>query len=233
VGSVNQVAAKQPRALRRRKIRLRALAIALSVFAFLGAEAFGVDAVFMDGRGMSALAAAARDPLSLIALRSPGSRTGLLQQTKPGRKPPLLSERGRRTPPPPPTEGLTQGPPGEGLPPPAPVFAIREIIPPPPGPPGPPETAFPVELAPPVPGPEDTPGVGGPGSGFPIGDFPGGGSGFTPPPTAITVPPGGPGVPEPSVWATLIVGFFAIGAVLRARRRGARRAQPARLDVGA
>lgn len=205
------------------------MAVALGVFAFLSAEAFGVDSVFMDGKGMSAVAAAARDPLSLIALRSPGGRAGLLQQTKPGRKPPPLADRGLKKPPPP-AEGLTETPTGEGLPPPAPVFAIREVIPPPPGPPDTPAPAFPVELAPPTPGPEDTPGVGGP-----FVEVPGGGSGFTPPTGAIPIveTPGGPGVPEPSVWATLIVGFFGIGAALRARRRGAVSVKRARLDVGA
>ena len=215
-------------ASRKRKARLRALAAALSLFAFLSAEAFGVDAVFMEGRGMSALAAAARDPMSLLDKRSPGARgAGALLQTKPGKRPPLLADRERRTPPPP-----ADTPTGEGLPPPAPVFALRETLAPPPGQPA---VDIPLTLAPPTPGtegpPPGAPNVGGPGGGIVPLDFPGGGGGG--PGTPLVVVPDTPGIPEPSVWATLIVGFFAVGAVMRARRRGPAATGQIHSDAGA
>jgi len=211
------------------------LAVALGVFAFLSFETFGIDAVFMDGHGLAALAAAARDPLSLIDKRSPGQRKGDLNQLKStkNKRPPALAQRGGPKPPPGPPAEVTDHPTGEGLPPPAPVFAIKEVVPPPPGAP---ENPFPLTVAPPEPVPQETPGsggpvTGGPDSGIPIIGIPVGGGGLPPPTTVVTIDnPGAPGIPEPSVWATLIVGFFGIGAALRLRRRAQARL---RADVGA
>jgi hypothetical protein len=63
------------------------------------------------------------------------------------------------------------------------------------------------------------PGGPGPGPGIddPIIDGPGPGA---PPPPGIFDPGASP-VPEPATWAMLILGFFAIGAALRRRPRGA------------
>lgn len=78
-----------------------------------------------------------------------------------------------------------------------------------------PDTATPPVILP----PDTTPVIGGPGT-----------PGTTPPTPDVfpppVVPPGGTpavvlpgGVPEPNVWALLIVGFGAVGAALRKRRR--------------
>jgi hypothetical protein len=74
------------------------------------------------------------------------------------------------------------------------------------------------------------PGGGGGGGSFPPpgGGFtpPGGGGGFTPPGlNPPPVPPPVPPVPEPSTWATMLLGFALTGwAVRRRPRRAAKRA---------
>jgi hypothetical protein len=69
-------------------------------------------------------------------------------------------------------------------------------------------------------------GLGGPGFIIPIGTVPGvSGPPTTPPstpPCCVGQPPGGPGpipppIPEPATWMMMIMGFFMVGAALRAR----------------
>ena len=62
-------------------------------------------------------------------------------------------------------------------------------------------------------------GVGNPGMLIPIGSGPGG-PGSSPGCCTSGTPPGGtvpPAVPEPATWVTLILGFFMVGGVLRAK----------------
>jgi hypothetical protein len=164
--------------------------------------------------------AALTDPLSLFADRSPGGRGGALLSTKPERTAALIPE--ERV-----LSGVRDRDPGAGAPaPPAlndPLFAAA------------------------APGGGD--GIPGAGSSSGEAGLPGGGAGgpdafapfgepFTPgtePPDFIpgggnppAGAPGGPipsGVPEPAAWAMLIIGFFAVGSVLRrgASARGGKR----------
>jgi hypothetical protein len=182
-----------------------ATGIALGV---LGLTSVGVTSIVAP----SALAAALRDPSSLFAQRSPGERGLALLQTKHKKAPP---------PPAAPAADRAEGP----RPEPAPVFALIE-----PGPNKPPVVygdqplSSPEESIPPLADVEFRP---------PPIDGPGGGGGVT---TFIDTPGGGggggggglvdtdePSVPEPSVWAMLITGFFAVGWAMRAQRRAARR----------
>lgn len=193
--------------------RRRAAAIAGGVLAALLASIIGLDSVSNGGRLIAAVAAAAKDPASVFDNRSPGARAGgLLQQTKPGHEAPVLSHR-EGAKPPPMTKEQT-----------AITYAPEEH-------PEAPPTAVPTTLAVEAPTPTGDFALFSSIDGQPPGGNPGGGgeggeSYFTSPPGggggggggAITIQTTTP-VPEPSVWAMLIVGFFSVGALMRAQRR--------------
>lgn len=163
------------------------------------------------GGGTAALAEAIADPLSLLDDRSPGGRPdGALFSTKPDRKvvrdavdavlptarevaPPMSDS---------PAPGVAAGP----IPVPVPV----EVFP---------VEAMPETLAL---GPPSGRYIGGsaPGILLPIGGGPGSPPGSGPPGTGNPPDPDTPvipAVPEPSTWALLILGFFMVGATLRAK----------------
>jgi hypothetical protein len=160
--------------------------------------------------GRAAVAAAVKDPVSLLAQRSPGERApGAMYSTKPARvasartspaprERVLPIERVRE-----PAAPLAEVP-ETGLPViDAPIQVAEAMA----GPPG----AVPF-IAPPfgpgmvIPGP-------GPGPNPGPGPDPGPGPGPDPEPP---LPP----IPEPATWAMLLMGFFSIGAALRWRERG-------------
>lgn len=167
----------------------------------------------------AALAEAVADPLSLIAGRSPGSRPeGALFATKPDRK--VVREAVDAVMP---TARLAQ-PPMEGSSLPETTFAALDpgVVPLPVG-----AETFAAGPAPEVAvaGMPGGPIFDGPTAGLiiPIGggtDSPSGGP--TPDCCTSDTPtdpdtPLVPAVPEPSTWAMLILGFFMVGATLRAR----------------
>jgi hypothetical protein len=192
--------------------RRRAAAVAGGVLAALLASIIGLDSVSNGGRLIAAVAAAAKDPASLFDNRSPGARAGgLLQQTKPGHEAPVLSHReGAKPPPPPMTKDQT-----------AITYAPEEH-------PEAPPTAIPTTLAVEAATPTGDFALFSSIDGQPPGSGGGGGEGGE---SYFASPPGGGGgggaitiqsttpVPEPSVWAMLIVGFFSVGALMRAQRR--------------
>ena len=157
---------------------------------------------------LAAAAAVLSDPDALFAARSPGARAeGALTDTKPGRAP--VHDAGL----PPPSERVLTNVRTR-----APVPFIDAL---------PPAGAIPFVDVPyaagTAPGPGDllggppiglvgTPGGGGGliGGGGPGGGGGGGGGGQI------------PGIPEPSTWAMLILGFFGVGGAMRRRRRAAR-----------
>lgn len=163
------------------------------------------------GGGGGALMAALEDPLALFDTRSPGGRgAGALLSTKPGLaaagpEERVLADVRQRDP------GIAPGT--------DPVFGIG-----------------PDAITPSGSPPLDDPGIGGPPSGGSPSD-PSSGDPFGAPssapfssgpgesliqPYSAGAPPGDPGipaVPEPATWAMLIIGFFAVGAVLRRRAR--------------
>lgn len=178
---------------------------AITAVTWVSTVAVGRD-VAGEGR-LAALAAMVRDPLSLLAMRSPGAREpGALLSSKPPRDAePAPGERvlpTTREPPPPPLlppdgEGAGSSFDGSDL---TTLSALPEADFPPVDPlepefEGPPMV---VTLWPPW----------GPGT-------PGGGGGDTPLP-----PPPAP-APEPATWAMMILGFFAAGFAIR--RAGTRR----------
>jgi hypothetical protein len=160
----------------------------------------------------AAAADAPADPATILAARSPGERPdGALTQTKPSRVAP--GTRVAAANPFTPTERVLSG---ERVRPPAATTATGD-----PAPIGDTPTTF--ASAPPA-------FVGGlprvdPVGGAPINGGggqlpPGGGGGILPPnqgPFPPTTPPPVAAVPEPSSWATMIIGFFAIGGMLRRR----------------
>jgi len=204
----------RPRATRlfvtRRRVAL------LSMFAIAAAFPIGGHLVGLNAGSdtTAALAAMLRDPLAMLEGRSPGQRgEGAMFQTKPAKErvASALRERGPVGP---------EGPVERVLP------VVRER---------------PADIAPPLAlgGPEGLPG--------PVAPFglPGPGPEFGPqaapgpdgPPLATTsssgggtsggTPPGDPGgIPEPSTWAMMILGFGLVGAAVR-RQTAARRALPA------
>ncbi|WP_443971667.1 PEPxxWA-CTERM sorting domain-containing protein [Sphingobium sp. CR28] len=175
-----------------------------------------VGEVAIGDKGISAIAAAVRDPASLFSERSPGVRApGAKFQTKPGHVPSAYSAFAdpARTPVPP-AAGTSEPEPS--------AFAAMT-----------PET--PADTIP-VPGPfsEAVPPAGIPGPFFnppanpfipPVG-IPGGGGGGndpdpdpTPPTTTPPVTPPTGAVPEPATWAMLVLGFFSVGSIMRRQRR--------------
>lgn len=159
-------------------------------------------------KGIAALAAAARDPMSLFSARSPGSRgNGATYQTKPGHAAAPLAKR--------PTEKVLS----EARERPQPMAAAdptqlaRSV----------PNVFQPPAASAPTPGilPVDIP-TGTPGGGpIPIPVIPGGGpggGGVIPSPAPVATPTPEPtAVPEPSTWAMLIVGIGLIGSAMRRR----------------
>ena len=145
------------------------------------------------------------DPLSILAGRSPGARSSVLLQTKPGK----AVQHGHDVPPRPGAPGL-----GTELPSEPELAGFGPFVPP----------LFDL-LLPSVPYSGDTFALGG-GSGggafFPgiAGGYGGGGFVGSGPfvPGNMVAP-----VPEPSSWLTLIAGLTFAGATLRTTRRGVRR----------
>lgn len=206
------------------------IALARKTWAMLSASALalvGLTVLSANQQGSSAIAAALKDPLSLLAQRSPGGRApGALTQTKPvaaaladapGSAVPVLpSERVlsnvRSRPPIVPgfaapgadLLGLGDAPvaPGELLP-------LGGGIPV--------ASGLGFAALPPI--------IGGGGAGGGSIAPPGGGGGNPSPGDSGVVPPdsGGPsvppvsGVPEPATWLTMIMGFLAIGGAMRKR----------------
>jgi hypothetical protein len=180
--------------------------------------------------GTAAVAEVLKDPLSLLADRSPGSRPeGALYSVKrPKEKAAepvemVLSQ--ERVRPPLAPEDV------------APDSAFAAPIANPLVPPAPLDLLLPGDAPEALLGPSGGPIFGGggtPGILIPIGDLPGGSPGSPPStnpgtpgcctpgtPTTPTVPTI-PAVPEPATWAMLILGFFMVGGSLRASaRRGA------------
>jgi hypothetical protein len=140
------------------------------------------------------------DPMSLFAGRSPGERgEGALLPTKLAKAGPeerVLSEVRDRDP------GIGDPPAEPGFLPDAALPGSRAADAPPGGPAGEPFAPFGTPFGNP----------GDPGPSF-IPGGPGGSPPFTP-------PPGGgiaSGIPEPGTWAVMILGFFAVGWVMRRR----------------
>ena len=153
----------------------------------------------------AAIAEVLRDPLSLIAERSPGARAdGSLLAAKRGKgvKPVelVMSTSRERAP------SVSEAPAPASVPDSLAIPAEPLVT-----------AGVPVDAAPgdAILGPpqELPPGVGNPGFLVPIGSVPGdsGTPGCcTPPPDTV------PAVPEPETWVMLILGFFMVGAALRA-----------------
>jgi hypothetical protein len=186
------------------------------------------------GGGTAAVAEVLKDPLSLLADRSPGSRPeGALFSTKRAKEKPFnpveMVLAGERTRPPVAEEA-------------APGANLADLM-------SNPLLAIEPEALPlPFSAPEDAPfgplggpsfvggGAPGPGILIPVGDLPPGGSPGSPPSTGgpgtppdccspgtppDTTPPVTPAVPEPATWVMLILGFFMVGGSLRASARRA------------
>lgn len=156
-------------------------------------------------QGRSAIAEVLRDPLSVLAQRSPGTRTGALLPTKPdihlaaGAAPFGPTERVLAP--------VRTRPPID--------FGSEALVP---------EMVFPEVEAPVFVAPVTASvGPGGPLPGLPFIPPAIGGDPVLPPPGGEEPepPPGGPppAIPEPATWATMILGFFSIGWALRRSRR--------------
>lgn len=151
--------------------------------------------------GLAAASAALRDPLAVLAGRSPGARSGDLFQTKAGlvadpasRKPServLPTSRSRTVPPDPagefltPGHGADQAPLGSGVAPAVPGEVLPGIVP------------------------------------IPVAGGGSSGGGFVPvtPIVPVTPPIIPSAVPEPSTWLMMVLGIGMIGAALRRRDR--------------
>lgn len=175
----------------------------------LAVGGIGIEQVAM-GKGLTpaALAAIAKDPMSLFASRSPGARAeGALMLTKQKHEiaPPSAPGDSAEQKFPPAFPAIEENPPIETA---HPVEAAWETNPPPPEGEVPPLASLGLISAPIPETPDGYP------SDVPPGGGGGGGGGCC---TTITE-----GVPEPSTWAMLIIGFFSIGHAMRARRRSAK-----------
>jgi hypothetical protein len=184
----------------------------------------GSGGALLGSGGMAAVAEVFKDPLSLFADRSPGSRPeGALLATKRAKAKTepvemVLSE-DRTRPPLAPEDATPES---------APAPALYPLAP------EPLDLLLPEEPLLALPG-DPIFGGGTPGGLIPIGDLPfgspgspGGGGGCCSPGTPTTpTDPLIPAVPEPATWAMLILGFFMVGGSLRAsakRRAGLRAA---------
>jgi hypothetical protein len=155
--------------------------------------------------------AALEDPLTLLADRSPGSRPeGAMFASKAVRDavnavlpvsrehmPPMAAEL------PVPDTGI----PGVGPDP----FLVPVQAGPPEAQPAPEHAALVPPVGPFIGGP------GNPGTLIPIGGGPGTPPGTPPETPTVPEPPVVPAIPEPSTWALMIMGFFMVGATLRAK----------------
>lgn len=159
---------------------------------------------------IAAAAEALADPSKLFAARSPGAReAGALYDTKPARERVAALPPGSVTGLPPATERVLTNvrdrpTPYVDLPPVGslPFVDVPGVVTP----------ALPGALPPAL-----------PGGGFPGGGLlPGGGTGGGGGGGGGGDIPGVPGIPEPTTWAMMILGFFGIGAAMRRRRRGSR-----------
>jgi hypothetical protein len=218
MGKNRSVAVEAPRRAGRRRLGLAAGALA----ALLLCGGIGAGVTFQGAQSAPAaafLAAVARDPLSVLAIRSPGRRgEGALLQVKP------------------PAAGLKVTRPG---PAPKPESPPPEIAGPPVFPPEPAPAAGLIETPGPF-GPESfapPPGVGAPEFGFLVGPPPAPVDELIGGPSSpfIAPPPGGGlpgaieiGIPEPSTWAMMLAGFFGVGAAMRLtkKRRKTRTGDP-------
>lgn len=191
--------------------------------------AFVVDSVAVGGQGRAALTQMVKDPAAMFEGRSPGERgNGAMFQTK-NKAVGTPSERTLSNIPVVPAQDVGLPVVGDAADPVATALFAQPEAPPADGIPS---TDVPISpagiFAPsqsfvPIFGggtPADS--GGNPGGGNPGGGNPGGGDSSTPPP---------PAVPEPATWASLILGLFTAGAVLRYQRRASVKAlgtQPAR-----
>lgn len=187
----------------------------------------------VSGGQSQAVAALLRDPLAVLAGRSPGLRPGgALLQTKLRRH----DDGGRRSDDVPGERVLSAvrtrpGEPGLLTSDSAPADILGTLLPTDVGQSLNPGASAPGSFL--LPGTAIAGGGGGGffGGGGTIGSGPGGGSGaVTPPPPTISPPAPVASVPEPAGWLTMLVGFGAVGALLRrfgapvgARRRDAHR----------
>ena len=172
------------------------------------------------GHHVASFMAALADPLSVMAARSPGARpAGALTQSKPnrGRDERVLAEALTRP------LGPTDAPGQAGIVPVVPGVAAPDV------------PVADVVPATALPGVTDVIADGGPGP-VPSGYYPGngitvvpnvggggGGGGGTTTPVTTPNTPETPvaSVPEPGTWAMMLLGFGAMGAALRTRRRSA------------
>jgi hypothetical protein len=172
------------------------------------------------GQGVNGIKAVGDTVASLLESRSPGERAeGALASLKHRRT--ALHQRALpkvRRPPASPLAGIVGAAPIPPVLPPVTPGPLYNVVGPPP----------PVALSPPV-----GPGGGSPGGGFPGILLPGGGGGgIVIPPPAITPPvtpvvpvtPVTPGIPEPSTWAMMLLGFAMIGSAVARKARPLRQA---------
>lgn len=202
-----------------------ALAAALGIAVYNGRDMFRpgpeneIAGAFRNGiaQGVDGLKAVGDTVASLFESRSPGERAaGALASLK-HRRAPALHQRALpkvRRPPASPLAGIVGAAPIPPVIPPVTPGPLYNVVGPPP----------PVALSPPV-------GPGGPGGGFPGLPLPGGGGGIIVPPPAIVTPPDTPvvpvtpvtpvtpGIPEPSTWAMMLVGFAMIGSAVARKAR--------------
>jgi len=221
VGALGRVSTRAA-ALGRTRFSMQKRAVLLSpVAAGLFVSVVATPLLISEG-SRAAFAAAVKDPLSLLAQRSPGERApGAMHSTKPPRIAqagpvvprervlPSVRERAPEISP------AAAAAPEAGLPVVEAPVEVAEAGPTPP-------TPF---IAPPFFGPNTIIPGSGPDSG---GGNPGPGPGPDPDPGTDPEPPV-PAVPEPATWAMLLAGFFATGAAMRRR---ARRLAPVPVLVG-
>ena len=203
-----------------------ALAAALGIAVYNGRDMFrpgsgnDVAGAFRNGigQGINGIKAVGDTVASLFESRSPGERAeGALASLKHRR--PALHQRALpkvRRPPINPLAGIVGAAPIPPVIPPVTPGPLYNVVGPPPA----------VALSPPV-----GPGGGSPGGGFPGILLPGGGGGgIVIPPPAITPPdtpvipvtpvtPVTPGIPEPSTWLMMLMGFAMIGSVVARKAR--------------
>ena len=211
------------------------VAIAIALAAVIGVAVFNDRGMFGRGPQGSDVAGAVRSGLqqgvngikavgdtvaSLFGSRSPGERAAGLQANLKHKRQAALHQRAlpkiRR--PVNPLAGIVGAVPTPPLVE-APLIAqpLDKVLNAPPGP---------LAISPPVTG------VGGGGGGFPGVFIPGGGGGgiiipppavnppVTPPVTPpVVIPPTTSGVPEPSAWAMMLLGFLLMGGAIRQQRR--------------
>ena len=220
--------------------RVAIVALALALVAAIGVAVFNDRGMFGRAPGDSDVAGAVRNGVqqgvngikavgdtvaSLFGSRSPGERAAGLQANLKHKRQAALHQRAlpKMRHPVNPLAGIVGAVPTPPPPVEAPVIAqpLDKVLNAPPGP---------VAISPPV-------GGGGGGGGFPGVFIPGGGGGgiIIPPPAVnppvtppitppvvvppVVIPPTTSGVPEPSAWAMMLMGFLLMGGALRQQRR--------------